>query len=72
MFSQPDPFSSQRVEEFLEEFFINNQPRTTLNEQTQVNPNAQLINDMQKFYTVERKRYFQALQRVEDRLVEHR
>lgn len=70
MFEQPDPFSSQHVEESIDLFSANDLPPDAFGEQARLNPNERLIHDMQKLYAFERKRYLRALQRVEDRLVE--
>jgi WD40 repeat protein len=70
MFQEPDAFSSQRVEETIEQLSVNDPSLTSANEQARLKPDARLVHDMQALYGIERKRYQRALQRVEDRLVE--
>lgn len=70
MFQEPDAFSSQHVEETVDQLSVNDPSLTSASEQARLKPDARLVHDMQMLYAFERRRYQRALQRVEDRLVE--
>lgn len=70
--AQDDPFFPRRVDESVEQLASTAPPSgNSMDMQPSVDANEQLVRDMQKLYRIERKRYQRALQRVEDRLVEH-
>jgi len=70
MSEQHEPFSPQRVDESIEQLASTSRSDDISREQTGRDPNARLVHDLQKLYGFERKKYLQALQRVEDRLIE--
>ena len=70
MSEQHEPFSPHRVDESIEQLTSTSQSDNASREQMRIDPNARLVHDLQKLYGLECKRYLQALQRVEDRLVE--
>lgn len=63
MSEQYDPFLPHHVDESIEQI-------SSMGEQIRTDRDAHLISALQKLYDPERERYQQALQRVEDRLVE--
>ncbi|HTK10055.1 MAG TPA: hypothetical protein VL485_22975 [Ktedonobacteraceae bacterium] len=70
--SEPhDPFFPQHVDESIEHLASSNQANDIFHGQrAEVDRDTHLIHDLQQIYSVERKRYQQALQRVENRLME--
>jgi WD40 repeat protein len=70
MSEQYDPFFPQNVDESVEQFTSINQADSALHGPMLTNQEAQLIANLQKFHRPEHERYQQALQRVENRLVE--
>ena len=69
MSEQHEPFSPHHVDESIEQLTSTGQSDNASREQASIDPSARLVHDLQEFYSLERKRYLQALQRVEDRLV---
>lgn len=65
-----DFFSPHRVDESVEQLFARDQSMRASRFQGSADPNARLVEDLQKLYSLERKQYLRALQRVENRLVE--
>ena len=66
-----DPFFPHRVDESVEQLASTNPFDNVTDAQPSMDVNERLVHDMQKLYSLERKRYQRALQRVEDRLVAH-
>ncbi|HEY4387717.1 MAG TPA: hypothetical protein VGN34_24965, partial [Ktedonobacteraceae bacterium] len=66
-----DPFFPQHVDESIEHLASSNQTNDIFHGQkANADPDMHLIQDLQQLYGIERKRYQQALQRVENRLME--
>ncbi len=75
MSDQHDPFLPHSVDESIEYLTSTNQTGNSLSGPIPINatgPDVRLIHELQKLYGSEHTRYLQALQRVEDRLVEQR
>ncbi|HZO75495.1 MAG TPA: hypothetical protein VFB60_25045 [Ktedonobacteraceae bacterium] len=70
MSEQHEPFSPHRVDESIDQLTSTSRSDNVSCELTSIDPSARLVHDLQKLYGFERKRYQQALQRVEDRLIE--
>src|SRR5579872_2889491 len=70
MSEQHDPFLPHRVDESIEQLASTSQSDGALHEQTDTDLDAHLVRDLRKLHDSERQRYQQALQRVENRLVE--
>src|SRR5579883_1307123 len=66
-----DPFFPHRVDESVEQLASTNPFDNVMDALPSMDANKRLVRDMQKLYSVERKRYQRALQRVEDRLIAH-
>jgi WD40 repeat protein len=66
-----DPFFPHRVDESVEQFASPNPFDNVADAQPSIDVNERLVHDMQQLYSLERKRYQRALQRVEERLVAH-
>ncbi len=70
MADQYDPFLPQHVEEEIEQLTANKQFKIPFRKES-TDANARLVDDLQKHYNPEQKKYQRALQRVENRLLEH-
>ncbi len=65
-----DPFFPRRVDESVEQLASTAPSGNPAHMQPPMDANERLVRDMHRLYSLERKRYQRALQRVEDRLVE--
>lgn len=70
MSEQDKFFSPQHVDESLEQLISPERSGNVFPRLGRLNPNERLVQDLQDTYGLERRSYQQALQRVEDRLVE--